>query len=54
MSERRRLAIGTVAAVATRSDSGAEVELADRVVGRSACGRDRHSVGGQVEVFEDV
>ena len=54
MSERRRLAIGTVAAVARRGDSGAEVELADRVLRRSASGRDRHAVGGQAEVFEDV
>ena len=54
MSGRRRLAIGTVAAVARPGGSGAEVELADRVVGRSACGRDRHEVGGQAEVFEDV
>jgi len=35
-------------------NSGAELELGDRVIGRSACGRDRHGVGGQAEVFEDV
>ena len=35
-------------------NSGAELELGDRVVGWSACGGDRHEVGGQAEVFEDV
>ena len=54
MSERRRLAVATVAAVARRGNSGAELELGDRVIGRSACRRDRHGVGGQAEVFEDV
>jgi hypothetical protein len=54
MSERRRLAVATVAAVARRGNSGAELELGDRVIGRSACGRDRHGAGGQAEVFEDA
>ena len=54
MGERRRVAVGTVAAVGRRGNSGAEVELVGRVIGRSACGRDRHGVGGQAEVFEDV
>ena len=54
MSARRRLAVVTVAAVARREGSGAEVELEGRNVGRSACWGDRHDVGGQAEVFEDV
>jgi len=54
LSERRRVPVGTVAAVARRGTSGVELELGDRVLGRSACGRDRHGVGGQAEVFEDV
>ena len=51
-SKRRRVAVGTVAAVATPGNSGAE--LVASVIGRSACGRDRHGVRGQPEVIEDV
>jgi hypothetical protein len=36
MSVGRRLAVGTVAAVATRETSGAELELGGRIIGRSA------------------
>ena len=32
----------------------AEVELGGRVIGRSACGGERHGVGVQPKVFEDV
>ncbi len=54
MGARRRLAVGTVATVSRLENSGAELLLGDRVMGRSACGRERHGVGGQLEVFEDV
>ena len=54
MSAVRRLAVGTVATVARRGNSGAELELGYRGIGRSACRGDRHDVGGQAEVFEDM
>ena len=54
MSAVRRLAVGTVATVARRGNSGAELELGYRGIGRSACRRDRHDLGGQAEVFEEM
>ena len=54
MSAVRRLAVGTVATVARRKNSGVELELGSRGIGRSACWGDRHDVGSQAEVFEEM
>jgi len=54
MSAVRRLAVGTVATVARCGNSDAELELGDSGIGRSPCRGDRHDVGGQAEVFEDM
>lgn len=54
MSGRRSLAWVTVAAVARLEHQAPKSSSETGSSGRSPCGRDRHDVGGQTEVFEEV